>query len=138
MSNDKTDDKIEGEKKLFIDEDWKSRVEAEKEAARLKQQQSQPEEPAKAETENEEALPPPSLTFLASTLYLQGAMAMGLLPKPGSDKQPAVHVGQARHAIDSLTILQQKTEGNRTPEESEEIEFMLHQLRLAFIAVTQK
>ena len=83
-------------------------------------------------------LPPPTLSFLAGTLYLQGAMAMGLLPNPVSDKQPAVRIDQARHAIELLTMLQQKTEGNRTPEESEEIEDMLHQLRLAFITVTQK
>ena len=39
----------------------------------------------------------------------------------------------AKHAIDTLEILQQKTEGNRTPEESDEIEAMLHQLRMAFV-----
>jgi hypothetical protein len=49
-----------------------------------------------------------------------------------------VRIDQARHAIELLTVLQQKTAGNRTPEESEEIEGMLHQLRLAFITVTQK
>ena len=63
---------------------------------------------------------------------------MGLLPNPLSDKQPALRIDQARHAIELLTVLQQKTEGNRTPEESEEIEAMLHQLRMAFITVTQK
>ena len=31
----------------------------------------------------------------------------------------------AKHSIDMLDVLQQKTEGNRTPEESEEIEAML-------------
>jgi hypothetical protein len=35
------DDEIEGKKKIIIDEDWKSRVEAEKEADRLKQEQRQ-------------------------------------------------------------------------------------------------
>ena len=32
-----------------------------------------------------------------------------------------------------LAMLQQKTEGNRTPEESDEIEAMLHQLRMAYV-----
>jgi len=135
-----SDDKIDEKKKIIIDEDWKSQVEAEKEAARLKQQQTQSEQQAGAGAgaENEEALPPPTLAFLAGTLYLQGAIALGLLPNPASDKQPAVRIGQARHAIDLLTMLQQKTEGNRTPEETEEIENILHQLRLAYITVTQK
>ena len=35
-------------------------------------------------------------------------------------------------------MLQRKTEGNRTPEESEAIEHMLHELRLAFIAVRDR
>ena len=83
-------------------------------------------------------MPPPTLSFLASTLYLQGAIALGLLPNPVSDKQPDVQIEHARHAIDLLAMLQQKTEGNRTPEESDEMESMLHQLRLAFVTVTQK
>ena len=129
------DDDIEGKKKIIIDEDWKSQVQAEKEAERLKQPQGQANEQAE---ESEVPLPEPTLSFLAGTLYLQGAIAMGLLPNPLSDKQSAVRIDQARHAIELLTVLQQKTEGNRTPEESEEIEGMLHQLRLAFITVTQK
>jgi hypothetical protein len=134
MSDDKINDKIDGEKKIIIDEDWKSQVEAEKEAARIKQQQGQAEQPAVSE----EALLAPTLTFLASTIYMQGAIAMGLLPNPLSDKQSSVQIDQARHAIDLLSMLQLKTEGNRTPEETEELEGMLHQLRLAYITVTQK
>jgi hypothetical protein len=128
------DDEIEGKKKIIIDEDWKGRVEAEKEADRLKQEQGQ----ARVQPESEETLPAPTLSFLAGTLYLQGAIALGLLSDPGSDKKPAVRINQARHAIELLTMLQQKTEGNRTPEETSEIENMLHQLRMAYITVTQK
>jgi hypothetical protein len=32
-------------------------------------------------------------------------------------------------------MLQQKTEGNRTPDESEELEAILHQLRMAYVSV---
>ena len=49
--------------------------------------------------ESESPLPPPTLSFFkAGTLYLQGAMAMGLLPNPVSDKEPgADRSSQARH-----------------------------------------
>jgi hypothetical protein len=129
MSNDQSD----GKKKIIVDEDWKSQVQAEKEAT------GKEHEPAETgqKPDSEEELPPPSLSFLASTLYLQGAIAMGLLPNPVSDK-PGVKLDQARHAIDLLEMLQQKTEGNRTPDESAEIEEMLHQLRMAFVTVNQK
>jgi hypothetical protein len=125
MSNDPN----VGEKKLYVDEDWKSQVEAEKAGAT---QESAPAE----EKRPSEPLPPPSLTFLASTLYLQGAISMGLLPNPINDKA-GVELDRARHAIDMLAMLQEKTEGNRTPEESEEIEAMLHQLRMAFVSVNK-
>jgi hypothetical protein len=126
MSNDVNS----SEKKLYVDEDWKSQVEAEKSAAaEEKAEQGSAKRPA-------EPLPPPSLTFLASTLYLQGAVAMGLLPSPLSDK-PEVQLDRAKHAIDMLAMLQEKTAGNRTSDESMEIEEMLHQLRMAFVSINK-
>jgi hypothetical protein len=121
------------EKKLIIDEDWKSQVEAEKEAAR------HVETPAPPPAEGSAArppLPPANLIFLASTLYLQGAIALGLLPNPVT-KKVEVHLDQAKHSIDLLGVLQQKTEGNRTPQESEELEAVLHELRMTYVTVEQ-
>ena len=119
------------EKKLFIDEDWKSQVEAEKESARHVQEGEKPAEP-RASAGARAPLPPANLTFLVSTLYLQGAIALGLLPNPMTDKAE-MQLDQAKHSIDLLTMLQQKTEGNRTPEESSELEAALHELRLTFV-----
>jgi hypothetical protein len=115
------------EKKLIIDEDWKSQVEAEKEAAKSA--------PASPSAGAQAPLPPADFGFLVSTLYLQGAIALGLLPNPVTNK-PDVRLNQAKHTVDTLAMLQQKTEGNRTPEESDELEAALHQLRLAYIDVT--
>ena len=122
------------EKKLVIDEDWKSQVEAEKEAAR------HAEEPPKSAEPSAGArgpLPPADLGFLIGTLYIQGAMALGLLPNPMT-KKADVQLDQAKHSIDLLTVLQQKTEGNRTPGETGELEATLHELRMAYITVQQK
>ena len=60
---------------------------------------------------------PPTLSYLAGTLYLQAAIALGLLPNPISGK-PELHLAQAKHVIDTLAVLQEKTEGNRTAAES--------------------
>jgi hypothetical protein len=124
------------EKKLIIDEDWKSQVQAEKEAAStakesIKSPEGEPSIGARG------PLPPPDLTFLVSTLYLQGAMALGLLPNPVT-KKADVRIDQAKHAIDLLTMLQQKTEGNRTPDESDDLEAALHELRLTFVGVNEQ
>jgi hypothetical protein len=131
MSNDPAS----SEKKLYVDEDWKSQVEAEKAAAGAAagEQKAPPAE----EKRPSEPLPPPTLTFLASTLYLQGSIAMGLLPNPLSEKSE-LQLDRAKHAIDMLAMLQQKTEGNRTLDESAEIEEMLHQLRMAYVSLSQK
>ncbi len=124
-------EKPDAEKKLYVDEDWKSRVEAEKQADSHSHKSSDPGGPKAADEE----LPPPTLAFLAGTIYLQGMVAMGMLPHPATDKAE-VHLNQARHSIDLLAVLFDKTEGNRTNDESEEMENMLHQLRLAYVTYT--
>ncbi|MGA7699396.1 MAG: DUF1844 domain-containing protein [Thermoguttaceae bacterium] len=123
------------EKKLVIDEDWKSQVQAEKDAARQAEPpQKSAEPPAGTPTGRHLPLPPADLLFLIGTLYIQGAMALGLLPNPVT-KKAEVQLDQAKHSIDLLAVLQQKTEGNRTPQESEELEAALHELRMEYVAV---
>ena len=63
-------------------------------------------------------------------------MSLGLLPGPTSGKAE-VSLPLAKHAIDTLDILQQKTEGNRTQDESDDLESMLYQLRMAYVHVSQ-
>ena len=79
-------------------------------------------------------MPPASLTYLASALAFQATAFLGLLPDPISGK-PEKNLPQAKHLIDMLEILQQKTEGNRTPDETEDIEAMLYQLRMAYVQI---
>ncbi len=143
MSDDPQEKKTE--KKIIVDEDWKSQVEAEREAADQKaaeqeaaaEDSAEPsaatEPPADAEPPSRGPLPPPNLTFLASSLYLQGMISLGMLPNPATD-EPQVDLDQAKHAIDTLQVLQEKTEGNRTPQETAEMETMLHELRLGYIS----
>ncbi len=124
-----TDPPNQSEKKIIVDEDWKSQVDAEREAAR---RETQPESGA-GPSEGPQTLPEPSLMFLSGGLYLQGMVALGLLPNPETDK-PERNLALAQHTIDTLDMLREKTEGNRTPEETRELDNILHQLRLAFIS----
>lgn len=129
------------EKKIIVDEDWKSQVEAEREAARdaaverlspdAKENSRGPTAPG---AEGAGVLPPPNLSFLIGTLYIQGAMSLGLLVNPVT-KKADVQLDRAKHAIDLLAMLQEKTEGNRTPDESEELETALYELRMSFVGV---
>jgi hypothetical protein len=132
MSDD-ADEKTQ--KKILIDEDWKSQVEAEKEELQRHKQEQETTKPAgEAEAEADVPLPPPSLEFLASSLGMQAMIAMGLMPNPLTGK-PEVHLHQAKHFIDIVAMLQEKTEGNRTPEETAALGNLLHELRMGFISV---
>jgi len=128
------------EKKIIIDEDWKSRVEAEKQAAQ--EQQAGPaapdDEAAPAAAEGEPfdvgdvPMPPASFELLLTTLATEALVALGQVPHPAS-RQVQVHRNQAKYLIDTIDMLRQKAKGNLTPDEQQTIDGLLHQLRMAFI-----
>ena len=130
------------EEKTFVDEDGKAQAQVEKET----HQPAEPAEPADPAEPAEPAepagaaagpLPPPSLEFLASTLAMQAMICLGLIANPVTGKaefQPE----QAKHLIDTIQMLRDKTEGNRTADETATLEHILHELRLGFVAVQQK
>ena len=141
MPDEASDKPKDEEKKIIIDEDWKSQVQAEKEDLKRKQEDAPSSEAAEApeapgRPAAEGPLPPPSLEFLTSTLGMQAMVAMGLLAHPASGK-PEVHLDEAKHFIDTIEMLQEKTEGNRTPEETATLEGLLHELRMGYLAVQQ-
>ncbi|MCG8584813.1 MAG: DUF1844 domain-containing protein [Pirellulales bacterium] len=113
------------EKKIIVDEDWKTQVEREKEEAA----KQEPTEPA-AEAGK---LPPANLTTLATTLMTQALASLGQLPNPVSGK-PEVDLDLAKHMIDTINVVYEKTEGNRTDEETKLYDSLLHQLRMAYVA----
>lgn len=110
-------------------------------------QQSEPQHPdPQAQTEpsqaapDAESLPPPppaSITLLATTLATQAMSALGQLP--GDDGQTApINLDYARHFIDLIGVLEEKTKGNLTEEESSYLSEILHQMRMAFVATSQQ
>ena len=121
-------------KKIIIDEDWKSQVQAEKEAA---QEAARERAPAEKPGRPKGPLPPPSLTFLTSSLGMQAMIAMGILPNPVDNKVEA-DLEQAKHLVDTIQMLWEKTEGNRTADETAAIDGLLHELRLAYVTVQDR
>jgi Domain of unknown function (DUF1844) len=122
------------EKKIIIDEDWKSQVQAEKEA----EKRSQPEAPdvaAAAGEPDDPPMPPASLELLVSSLVTEALIALGQVPHPATGKA-SLRRHQAKYLIDTIEMLHQKTKGNVTPEEERFFEQLLHQLRMAFVSLT--
>jgi Domain of unknown function (DUF1844) len=81
-------------------------------------------------------VPPASFTTLLTMLASQAFVAMGRMPDPVAGK-PLVRPRMARHFIDMVSILDEKTKGNLTKEEAEAAEAILHELRMTFVAVTK-
>lgn len=68
---------------------------------------------------------------LATTAY----SALGLLPDPSGSRRR--EVGIARQMIDWLAVLEQKTRGNISFEESDFLAKVLYDLRLAYVETTR-
>jgi len=78
------------------------------------------------------AAPPASFEFLIHTLFTQALMALGKIPNPIT-KQSLVNMATARHFVDTLTMLEQKTAGNLTTDEQRMLGEIQHQLRLLIV-----
>jgi len=129
------------EKKIIVDEDWKTRVAAEKESfERQARSDSRPaEQPAvegSGDAASRPAMPPASFEMLVTTLVTEAMIGLGQLPHPIS-QQLHRDVEQARYAIDMLEVLAEKTQGNLTAVEERYLRDTLHQLRMAFVAVSR-
>jgi hypothetical protein len=122
------------EKKIIIDEDWKSKVQAEKEEA-AQSKPSAAQETAGRENPYEVGdvpMPPASLEMLLTTLATEALVALGQVPHPVTQKVQ-VHSHQAKYLIDTIDMIRQKTKGNLTPTEQQTIDSLLHQLRMIFL-----
>ena len=113
--------------KIIIDEDWKSQAQAEKEAL-----ERQVHEEPRPGPQQAGGLPPATLAVLLTTLATQSLVALGQIPHPVSGK-PEVHLDEAKHFIDTLEMLETKTAGNRTTEETQLLDNLLHELRLGYV-----
>jgi len=122
------------EKKLIIDEDWKSQVAAEKRQA--KQEPITAPKADGAEGGGEIPMPPASFEMLLTTLATEALMALGQIPHPLTGKVE-LHPDQAKYLIDTIEMLGEKTKGNLTPDEQQMVELLLHQLRMAFVATAK-
>lgn len=80
-------------------------------------------------------IPPPTFEFLTLSLKMQAEMALGLLKVPGDDD--GKDLVRARHVIDLLTMLAEKTKGNLSLQEQRLIENSLTELRFRFVQTSQ-
>ena len=85
---------------------------------------------------SEIGFPPPTFEFLVFSLKTQAEMRLGLLPF-GDQEENRPDLPAARHAIDLLAMISEKTRGNLSLEEQRLIENSLTELRFRFVHVSE-
>jgi hypothetical protein len=83
-------------------------------------------------------LPPANFSFLVESILMQTQMQLGLLHFGDKDEDNQPNLPLARHSIDLLGMLQEKTRGNLTTEEQRMVENGLTELRFRFIQVSDE
>ncbi len=139
----------EQDPKIIIDEDWKTQVEREREE--LKEIEAKEEAAAEesgvgenvadstpSETSAEQGpLPPASIAMLISSLATQALASLGQLPDEEGKASP-LNLDYAKHFVDLLAVLEEKTKGNLEEEEEKMLTEALHQLRMMYVATAQQ
>ncbi len=120
------------EPKIQIDSDWKAEAQAEKErlAKQSETAEAKPGRPGPGE------LPPADFQTLIGTFASQAVMGLGAVrdPKTGG---VVVDLPGARFAIDLLAVVEEKTKGNLSEQESGELKQALTELRARFVQISE-
>lgn len=106
---------------LHIDDDWKAQAQAEKQ----KLAQS-------VETESGRPMPDAEFAALVQLIAMQAVIGLGGFAGPGGQEIPP-NLDAAKHHIDMLDMLEQKTRGNLTDDEKRLLDTTIHQLRMAYV-----
>lgn len=79
-------------------------------------------------------IPPASFESLLNMLAMQALAALGAFPDPKTGQRVA-YLDLARHHIDLLGVLEEKTQGNLTQDEADGVAQTLYELRQQYVSV---
>ena len=132
--------------KIIVDSDWKSQARAEKERLAAAEPTAKPARPGAAPAgapgaEPKEAAGAPQplqadFEELIRLLASQALLYMGAFPDPETGRA-VVSLEYARLQIDLLGLLEQKTKGNLTEQESSLLTRSLYELRMQYLEVAK-
>lgn len=110
------------EKKIIVDDDWKAEAKREKESL-------------SKETPEAEALPDAGFSELLNLLAMQAMAGLGLVAGPGGERIPP-NLEIAKHFVDMLQVLEDKTKNNLTPDEKKLLDQVLYEMRMRYVQAT--
>lgn len=135
---------------LHIDTDWKKQAQEEK--RKLAEQESakaaapavskpsagapagQPSTGRAARGQRE--IPPASFAMLVQSILTQVLFHLGDLSNRGSE--PTLNMDMAKHQIDTLGVVEEKTRGNLSADEQRLLDAALYEARMRYVAVAQQ
>lgn len=109
----------EDEKKIIVDDDWKAEAKQEKE--RLAE-----------ETAKQELLPEPTVAELINMIAMQAMVGLGGMTGPGGERIPP-NLEIAKHYVDMLQVLEDKTKDNLTDEEKTLLDQVMYEVRMRYV-----
>jgi len=99
---------------------------------------SEPENPQAEDSLARQGLPPASFEFLILSLRAQTEMQLGLFHFGDDKEKPQPDFDLARHSIDMLNVLLEKTKGNLSLNEQRLLENSLTELRFRYIQAVEE
>jgi len=120
--------------KIIVDDDWKAQAQAEKE--KLAEQATQGDDAAPGQAGPRE-IPPASVSTLISSLLAQVFMALGGVEDPKTKKR-YIDLELAKHHVDMLAVLEEKTKGNLTDQEQKLLDKALYETRMQYVQIAQQ
>jgi len=121
--------------KIIVDDDWKAQAQAEKEKL-ADEVEKGPAEPPGAAGQRPRELPPANFATLVGSLVTQILFALGGVEDPKT-KRRYVDLALAKHHVDMLAVLEEKTKGNLTDDETKLLDRALYETRMQYVQVAQ-
>ena len=132
--------------KIIIDDDWKAQAQADKEKLAREMEEkpaaAQPAAPAAQGAEQPAAdgdaheVPAASFPILVNSLLTQIFFALGAIADPQSG-QRFVDLALAKHHIDMLGVIEEKTKGNLTDDETKLLDRAVYESRMQYVQTAQ-
>ena len=129
---------------LHIDTDWKKQAQEEKrrlaEQEAKKAAEAKPSVPAGSPRAGggraQREVPPATFSTLINTILTQALLYLGELAPQGGEGM--INLDMAKHQIDTLTMLEQKTKNNLSEEEQRFLDTALYETTMRFFNVASQ
>jgi hypothetical protein len=124
------------DKRTFFQESGEPREEVTKEKAAESAEMEAPKTEAKAAAGEEAQLPEVNFSTFIFSLSSSALLHFGEIPDPSSGNKKK-NLPMAKHTIDILSMLEEKTTGNLTRDEEQLFKNILYDLRMRYVKEAQ-